>query len=574
MKTQLNARASVLFLVFVVLGVYYPAIFSPINSVDDPGTINYLLNVESLDLRDIFTPGGAYYRPILLASFLADKYLWGLQESFMHLENVVFHLLNVLLLFAVARRGCLTCGVHSPVVPLTAALLFAVHPINAESVNWISGRTDPIACFFILLSIFLILKPAATPLARFSAALCLLAACLAKETAIFFLPAALVLPFYVDAEGERRNLRETALKNWSHIFIFSAAGAGFFLFRALAFHTGDVGVARVLTQVGSAQSGGGASLRISLKAVGFYFKKLLLPFPLNFGINHVSDLYLPVGVLVCLVIAWLVTRRTLAAYFFICAACLACSALMVSLLNMTWTPLAERYMYIPCAFFVMGAVFSIQSWQCPDRIQRFLPAAAAIILVVAVYGTASRTLLWQDNLALFQDTLKKSPGFVPAQNELAVALSARGEIGKAAATIDSMQLSRSLINYQYGLMTKSSALLLKGDTEGADSLLQQALKEPGKHEAVICRRLLTVYQMKVDKGTATCAQLYPDSIRLLSRLYELTGDPFYLYRRGLMHMAQKERRLARESFKCAAALAPASSAYRVPSLKLSQKMTD
>src|SRR5690242_10177233 len=79
----------------------------------------------------------------------------------MHLENVLFHLLNVLLLFAVARRYAPEQEGRPPLLALTAALLFALHPINAEAVNWISGRSDLIACFFVLLSAFLLRQPTA-----------------------------------------------------------------------------------------------------------------------------------------------------------------------------------------------------------------------------------------------------------------------------------------------------------------------------------------------------------------------------------------------------------------------------
>lgn len=574
MKEQLTVRTCLLLLVVVVMGIYYPAIFSPFNSVDDPGTINYLLN-NDFNLWEIFAPGGTYYRPLLLVTFIIDKYLWGLQQSFMHLENVFFHLLNVLMLFAVARRAALLSGLRSSLVPLIAALLFAVHPINTESVNWISGRTDPLACFFVLVSAFLMLRSAVNPVTSLLAALSLLAACLAKETAIFFLPAAMILPFFKQGEGGLQTLRQTALKNWHHILLFFVAGAGFFAFRSLGSRYSDAGVARVITHLGGAQSAGASvNLRLPLKAAGFYLKKLLEPFPLNFGIIHVSDLYLPVGVLLCLAVLWLLTRRTLAAWFFVSAACISCSALMIPLLNLTWTPLAERYMYIPCAFFVVGGVLAVEGRRYSEGVQRFISAAVATALVVAVFGTVSRTLLWQDNLALFQDTIRKSPGFAPAQNEIATALDARGDKEGAARVLSSMQVSASVINYQYGLMTKAAALGQKGDLDGELAMLQQALKDPGRHEADICRRILSVYQMKVEQGTSKPAEVYADSVRILSRLYQITSDPFFLYRLGAVHLAQKQRKLARGCFERAAQELPRQSMYQVMSLKLSQKIVD
>jgi predicted negative regulator of RcsB-dependent stress response len=576
MKAQLSARTSVLFLVFVVLAVYYPAIFAPVNPIDDPGTISFLFNSDSFSLRDIFTPGGTYFRPLLLISFLADKYFWDLQQSFMHLENVLFHLLNVLMLFAIARNCSVADGRRAPLLPLIAALLFALHPINTEPVNWISGRTDLLACFFVLLCAFLLLRPSPSFATTTMAALCLLTACLAKETAIFFLPAALLVPFFWDRFGRGvRSVRETALESWPHFTVFAATGAGFFLFRSLASRQGDAGVALVVSHVAGGESSERlVNLRLLLKAAGFYLKKLFVPFPLNFGIMQVSDLYLPVGVLLCILLLWLLTRRTLAAYFFICAASVSGAALLIPLLNVTWTPLAERYMYIPSAFFVLGMVFALQRWAEVTKGQRLLTVAAVTVLIVACYGTARRTLLWQDNLALFQDTLEKSPQFVPAQNEIANALLARGETRKASEIKRSMQLSSSLVNYQYGTISKASSLAQDGDLDGAERMLNQVLKDPGNSEVVICGFLLKVYELKIAKKTTTRALVYDDSIRLLSRLYQLTGDPFYLYRKGIVHMTHKERTLARENFQLAAAKAPPNAVYRLPAQKLSQKMTD
>ena len=576
MKAHLKPRTCVMLLVFVVLGVYYPAIFSPLNSVDDPGTINYLLNADSFNLREIFTPGNTYFRPILLLSFMADKYVWGLQESFMHLENILFHLLNVLMLFAVARRCTRGDEARSPVLPLTAALLFALHPINTEAVNWISGRTDLLCCFFILLSAWFLLGKGRTLAATVPAVLCMLVACLAKETAIFFLPAAVIFPFFRERAGERRRgLVDTARESWPHLLLFSAAGAGFFLFRSLASRHGDAGVAKVINHLSGAEGAGEAvHIAIPLKAAGFYLKKLFVPFPLNFGIIHVSDLYIPVGVCLCLLVPWLLTRRTLAAYFFLCAASVSGAALLIPMISMTWTPLAERYMYIPSGFFALGLAFGVGRWEGRARWQPLISALVVLALVVGCYGTASRTLLWQDNLALFQDTLRKSPQFVPARNEIAAALYERGREKESTAMLNSMQLSASLLNYQYGMISKSAALSRSGDLDGAVASLNLLLKNPGKAEVEISRRLLSLYDLQVTKGTVTRARVYPDTVRLLSRLNQLTGDPFYLYRLGIAHMTQQQRRLARENFASAAAQAPPDAIYRLPSLRLAQKMTD
>lgn len=571
MDKQIKTSTSILFLCFVVLGVFYPAIFAPLNSLDDPGMYDYLLNTDNFTFHSIFDVGGGnYYRPILTASYMMDKYVWGLEESFMHLENIVFHLLNTLLVFAIARKAARLQGIGSGVAPLLAALFFAIHPLDTEVVAWVAGRTDLLAGFFVFLAVWLLLRESSNFAVSILAALCMLAGCLAKETAIFFLPAAILLPFFVPGANGKIPLRSALLQNLPHVLVFLLSGAAYFGFRTGAFTRSDAGVVRVFSHVGGQESAGLLStLRLVFKAAGFYLKKLFLPFPLNFGITHVSDLYLPLGIVLFALLIWLLTRRTLPAYFILCAAAIGSSALMVPLLRLTWTPLAERYMYIPLAFFGMGLTFAVFQWEKRDRYRSVLIGTCCSVAVVFAYGTATRTILWQDNLALYQDTLRQSPDLLAAQNQLATALYDKGENREANGILASFQITKDLINPELALISKSAAFANRGDYFTARGFLNQALEKPGKQEVAICRRLLKLYDLEVQKGDTRDALAYPGRIRLLARLYTITGDPFYLYRLGQFHMYQKQRSLAQTAFSQAAARAPQDAVYRKPAQQLS-----
>lgn len=553
MEKGLSPRVIILLLVFVVLGVYYPAIFAPLNSVDDPGMYLFLLNEDHFSFRSIFVPGGsgAYYRPLLLTSFLVDKYLWGLEESFMHLGNILIHLCNTLLLYAVARRVSRRLEVVSHYPALLASLFFALHPLNTESVVWISGRTDLLAGMFILLSVFFLFAESCNVLSSILAAFSLLLACLSKDTAIFFLPAAILFPFFqgkdraTPKEPPFRLLRE----NMVHFLVFVAAGVGYFTFRALAFSRGDLGAKQVMTHVVGDQ---GADLllsaRLVLKAAGFYVKKLFIPFPLNFGIVHVSDLYIIVGLLLLVAVVWWLVRSTLPVFFFIGATAIGSSALLVPLLKMTWTPLAERYMYVPSAFFLMGMVFTAHNWTVWLHYRKFTVLVVSCLAAVAIYSTAQRTILWQDNLAFFQDCRRKSPDFIPAQNEIANALYQRGKIQEAAEIVKSIVPPEDLVNIQYVQISKAAALANDGDVVAAHDLLVKVLKNPGKHEVEIITRILKLNDYRIMQEKAERGQYYTENVRLLTRLYEVTGDPFHLYRLGQAHMFEGERVKARDAF--------------------------
>lgn len=575
MIVQIKTRISILFLSLVVLGVYYPAIFAPLNSVDDLGMYAYLLNTDSFTLNNIFASGGGnYYRPVLIISYMMDKYIWGLEESFMHLENIVFHLFNTLLVFAIARKSALLQGLRSGTVPLISALFFAIHPLNTEVVSWIAGRTDLLAGFFLFLSVWLLLHKSTNFALIILSALCMLISCLAKETAIFFLPAAIIFPFFItNCETNRASLRETLLENLKHIFIFVIAGVVYFAFRTGTFTRADAGVSQVFSHVGGGKSLGLLpNIRLVLKAGGFYLKKLFIPFPLNFGITHVSDLYIPVGILLFVFVLWLLTRRTLSALFFVCAASVGSSALMIPLIKQTWTPLAERYMYIPSAFFIIGLTFVIYQWEKRIQYQSLITGLLFLVAAIAFYGTSSRTVLWQDNLALYQDTFRKSPDFVPAQNEIANALYAEGKSKEADSIITSIKIPDELLNRQYGLISKANVLINRADYTGARTLLNQLLTNPGKLEIEILEKMLKIDKLQIMGKKASIKELYPGSVKTLTRLTELTGNPFYSYRLGIVHMQVGERAKALTAFNVVVRTAAPTAYYRKSAEKLAKDL--
>lgn len=133
-----------------------------------------------------------YYRPVLLVSYIADYQIWKLNPAGYHLSNIILHVLAVVALFHLLRN-ILT----SPAAALAGALIFAVHPIQTESVAWVAGRND------ILLGIFIILMMLSHDLSyrdqgrrQFLLALSaasFLIALLTKESAAFYL---LLIPIY------------------------------------------------------------------------------------------------------------------------------------------------------------------------------------------------------------------------------------------------------------------------------------------------------------------------------------------------------------------------------------------
>jgi predicted Zn-dependent protease len=92
---------------------------------------------------------GANWIPLTWLSLMADVSLYGNWAGGFHITNVLLHACNVLLLFHVLNRAT---GQRGP--SAFVAALFAVHPIHAESVVWITERKDVLSMFFGLWSLW------------------------------------------------------------------------------------------------------------------------------------------------------------------------------------------------------------------------------------------------------------------------------------------------------------------------------------------------------------------------------------------------------------------------------------
>lgn len=92
-----------------------------------------------------------YYRPLAQLSFMIEWIVHGLSPFWMHLFNVLLHGANTFLVYCLIRTLS-----NNILISLLSALLFAVHPLNTESVDFLSGgRNTMLACFFSLSSLLL-----------------------------------------------------------------------------------------------------------------------------------------------------------------------------------------------------------------------------------------------------------------------------------------------------------------------------------------------------------------------------------------------------------------------------------
>ena len=104
--------------------------------------LNWAVNVRD---RDYLT----YWHPMAWLSHMLDYQLFRLNAGMHHFTSLVFHVANTLLLFLVFRR--MTGAMWQSAF---VAALFALHPLNVESVAWVSERKNVLSTFFWLLTMF------------------------------------------------------------------------------------------------------------------------------------------------------------------------------------------------------------------------------------------------------------------------------------------------------------------------------------------------------------------------------------------------------------------------------------
>lgn len=155
-----------------------------------------------------------YYRPLFTVMLTTEYHLFGLWPQGWHLVSLLLHILCAAGVYYVIL---LMSGRN--LLALLASVLFAVHPVHAESVAWVSGMTDPLFGVFYLASLYLYLKArgSLSPRGRqngrvFAMSLVMFAlAAFAKETALSFV--LLVFGYeFIASSGPVMNRLSTSFK--------------------------------------------------------------------------------------------------------------------------------------------------------------------------------------------------------------------------------------------------------------------------------------------------------------------------------------------------------------------------
>ncbi len=142
-----------LLLALAVIAVYYPVHWQPFANYDDADYVFDNFHVKAGLHWDtvkwaLTTRAAANWHPVTWLSHALDTQVFGLDPAGPHDVNLALHILNALLLFWVLERATGFVG-RSWMV----AALFALHPINVESVAWIAERKNLLSMLFFLLTL-------------------------------------------------------------------------------------------------------------------------------------------------------------------------------------------------------------------------------------------------------------------------------------------------------------------------------------------------------------------------------------------------------------------------------------
>ncbi|MCH7600764.1 MAG: tetratricopeptide repeat protein [Myxococcales bacterium] len=539
-----NSRSGLLALLIVAMTVaaYAPALEAGFVWDDnDYVTHNPLLAApDGLARIWLSMDAPSQYVPMVYTTLRLEYGLWGIDPLGYHLDNILLHAINALLLWWLLRRLDFRGA-------WLAAAIFALHPVHVESVAWIAERKNVLSLLFSLCSAlawFRYLDHAT----RRSPSLFLLSlgfyalALTSKATACTLPAALLILTWFRGFRIDRRRILEMTP------FVFLGFAMGLLIMFWERFHIGTRGETFSLSFA--------EALLVAPRAVWFYLGKLMWPVDLTFSYPRFEiDLgspnqYIPLVAGVALLwLLWRNQRRIgrapiAAALFFV--ATLGPMLGFIPLFTFWYTFVADHYQYVasigPIALFAGGLAQVQQRWAVP-RVG--LIAASAGLLLVLGSLTSWQCRIYENRETLWRDTIAKNPQSWMAYTNLGRYLLAE-ERWKEAANAYSTALAIRPRN-ERAHVGIADAMVATGRPEIARRHFEAALElepnQPGVH------RSLAILAWRRGEGEVAIVHH-----RAVIRLVPKSAQANFLLGRGLDQLGR--RRDAIQAYQRALVLNP------------------
>jgi len=377
----------------------------------------------------------ANWHPLVWLSYMVGCEIYGPNPGWHHLTNVMFHLLNTILLFLILRRttGKLwQCGF--------VAALFALHPLHVESVAWIAERKDVLSTLFWMMSLagyaWYVERPRAV---RYLLALGFFGLGLMSKPMLVTLPFVLLLLDYwplgrfqaAQALQGSKTLRRSPLLRLVYekfpFFVLAAASC-------------------MVTLVVQQKGGAVGSLthypffvRISNALVSYvaYLAKMFWPYNLSVLYPHPGVLpwwqVAGAGLILVSVSFW--ALKTLKSHPYVSVGWLWYLGTLVPVIGLVQVgsqAMADRYTYVPfiglSIIIAWGTPGLLKEW----RYRGFVLALSAGLALLGLTACAwVQVGYWKNSITLFERSIQVTTNNFMAHNNLGNALAAQGKHNEA-----------------------------------------------------------------------------------------------------------------------------------------------
>ena len=428
---------------------------------DDYVTKNHLLTAPDGLKRIWFSlDSPSQYFPLTYTTFRIERALWDLNPTGYHWVNILLHIANALLVWWLLTR------LKIPGAWLAAGV-FALHPVQVESVAWITERKNVLMGFFFLLTLLawtgFVDERSKRPWRFYALALIFYLLALFSKSTACTLPAALLLILWLQKKRiDWRRLMQIVP------FLLLGLVMGLVAIWWERYHQGTRGPMFALGPL--------ERLIVATHAVWFYLGKLFWPAKLTFIYpswtiapqDPFSYGWLLAGIALCVTI-YFVRRHfgrgvEVAAAFFV--ATLSPVLGFIMLYTFRYTFVADHYQYLACigplALVGAGLARLEQSLRLDRRLSSVL---GILIFATLAILTWRQSASYRDIETLWRSTIEKNPSCWMAENNLGIALVAKGDVDNAIAHYQkSLQLHSNYPQTHYNL---ANALVRKGNVDGA-----------------------------------------------------------------------------------------------------------
>ncbi len=517
-----NIRSELLICMALVLSVfvvYHPVTDYEFVNYDDDAYVfendhvRAGLNLQGV-LRSFSTTHACNWHPITWISHIFDNHLYGMNSGGHHFTNVLFHLLNTLLLFFVFNKATGRLWESSFV-----AALFALHPTHVESVAWVAERKDVLSTFFWMVTIWSYVWYAGSrSLKRYVIVLLSFALGLMSKPMVVTLPFVLLLMDYWPLKRFEVDPANPSIPQSHTPSIYLVCEKiPFIILSAVS------GVVTYLVQqnCGAVNSLGEWPLyvRASNAFVAYigYMVKMVWPFNLAVFYPHPEVIPIWRAAMACVLllsISLFAIKKARRYPYFVVGWLwyLVVLVPVIGLVKVGAQAMADRYSYLPTIGLFIIIAWGFSDFSTGFRYKKAALNIAAILTLLILMMTARLQLgYWENSITLFEHAVKVTKDNDLAHFNLGNAFMTKGKIDEAIYHYNNAVNIRpddAQTHTNLGI-----ALFRKGDIDAAAAEYKKAIKiDPDSPEAHNCMGNILYAQGKFKKAEG----LYEEALRIKS----------------------------------------------------------